>query len=651
MQKFLLFYMAVLFCAQTNAQCLSGNCTTGYGKFKYKNEDIYEGNFADSYANGKGKMFYSGGDTYDGEWKNGYRTGYGTYVWKDGRKYVGYCKDSYWEGQGTYYVNAEGTEKYEGGFSLSKFHGRGVYTFPDGRKYEGNYVMGKKEGKGKFTYADSTYYDGDWKDNKYHGYGTRTLNTGDTYTGQWFNDTINGTGKYTWKTGEVYEGQVAKGARNGTGKNVYANGDVYEGPFINNLREGYGVLTLKNGNKYEGYFKNNVKDGKGKNTIKDSCVYEGDFAEGKYKGKGKITYKSGNVLEAVFDKDAAEGPGKFTSVNGLNFEGRFSAGSYSEGKLYNKNELVYDGKFYGGYPSGKGKYYKNGAVFFEGSFSGSGTYGNTWTAKDGRFINRMYFTDGYFYEIHWLDGKIFFGSCEEIYSWSTIDNIKLRNGYLLQPDGKYLVGEWKNDTLKKIIGTGKFKAGDAGTYYLKGLALYMYKKYSDAQQSFGKAIDKGYKDDSVYLYRGVSFLNSNLNDSAVTWLSTYLSKKAKDKAALLYRARAYKGIKDTVNSIKDYTTIIAIDSKYMEAYWERGYIAYQQKRYQDAIDDFTKCIANLPKENKGDNVYYYRAYAYRDLGNKKTEMCADLQKAKELGNKNAASAITLYCTETKAAGN
>lgn len=55
-------YCLIIFSFMINtvrAQCLSGNCTNGLGKFKYKNEDIYEGTFKDGYANGKGKMLYS----------------------------------------------------------------------------------------------------------------------------------------------------------------------------------------------------------------------------------------------------------------------------------------------------------------------------------------------------------------------------------------------------------------------------------------------------------------------------------------------------------------------------------------------------------------------------------------------------------------
>jgi len=33
-------------------------------------------------------------------------------------------------------------------------HGRGVFTWPDGRKYEGEYVEDKKEGQGVFYWPD-----------------------------------------------------------------------------------------------------------------------------------------------------------------------------------------------------------------------------------------------------------------------------------------------------------------------------------------------------------------------------------------------------------------------------------------------------------------------------------------------------------------
>ena len=67
--------------------------------------------------------------------------GKGIYTWKDGRKYEGeYCYD--------------------------KKHGYGVYTWSDGRKYEGHWSAGKQHGKGKYILTDGSIKVGIWEDGK-----------------------------------------------------------------------------------------------------------------------------------------------------------------------------------------------------------------------------------------------------------------------------------------------------------------------------------------------------------------------------------------------------------------------------------------------------------------------------------------------------
>ena len=50
-------------------------------------------------------------------------------------------------------------------------HGRGVYTWTDGKKYDGQWKDGKKHGRGVVSEADGRKYDGQWKDGKEHGRG------------------------------------------------------------------------------------------------------------------------------------------------------------------------------------------------------------------------------------------------------------------------------------------------------------------------------------------------------------------------------------------------------------------------------------------------------------------------------------------------
>ena len=45
-------------------------------------------------------------------------------------------------------------------------HGRGLFTWKDGRKYEGDYVDDKKHGYGEFLWNDGRQYRGYWKNGK-----------------------------------------------------------------------------------------------------------------------------------------------------------------------------------------------------------------------------------------------------------------------------------------------------------------------------------------------------------------------------------------------------------------------------------------------------------------------------------------------------
>jgi hypothetical protein len=64
MRKLLsLFSLMILLHTNVWAQkCLSGDCVNGFGKYEYKNGDVYEGYSKGGYKNGKGKMAYANGD-------------------------------------------------------------------------------------------------------------------------------------------------------------------------------------------------------------------------------------------------------------------------------------------------------------------------------------------------------------------------------------------------------------------------------------------------------------------------------------------------------------------------------------------------------------------------------------------------------------
>ena len=65
-------------------------------------------------------------------------------------------------------------------------HGKGVYTWADGRKYEGDYLNDRKHGFGSYVWADGRQYVGEWLNGKQHGEGKYKQANGQGFkTGVW----------------------------------------------------------------------------------------------------------------------------------------------------------------------------------------------------------------------------------------------------------------------------------------------------------------------------------------------------------------------------------------------------------------------------------------------------------------------------------
>lgn len=202
--KVILFFVLGLFVLHTDiyAQCMEGDCTTGFGKIRYESGGVYEGNFDLGKPSGKGS-FTGPQYKYNGEYAEGKFNGIGVYE--------------------------NDKLKYEGFFKNNKFEGGGKLIFFDGESYIGNFKNNLKHGLGRYTFQDSSYYDGEWVDDKMNGKGTMYLK-----------------GKYK------LQGKWIDGEMEGSGFSYYESGDNYEGEFKKSIPHGYGTLYLKNGGKMVG---------------------------------------------------------------------------------------------------------------------------------------------------------------------------------------------------------------------------------------------------------------------------------------------------------------------------------------------------------------------------------------------------------------
>ena len=98
----------------------------------------YEGPLLGRLRHGNGIMKFKNGNVYRGEFMNDMFEGMGEYIWADGRSFVGK-------------------------FRADKIEGKGIAHWPDGRKYEGEWIDDLAEGHGILKLGDSRVFEGTFK--------------------------------------------------------------------------------------------------------------------------------------------------------------------------------------------------------------------------------------------------------------------------------------------------------------------------------------------------------------------------------------------------------------------------------------------------------------------------------------------------------
>lgn len=295
--KFLKYSLVILAAFGFNelaAQCLSGDCVNGRGKFKYPSGAVYFGEFVDGEIHGVGKLVYSDGREYVGEWVHRYQEGKGKMTMADGRVYKGYWKKGEFYGEDpngeAIAINKEAEieqqapEVQTGCIVGDCENGEGTMLFADGSKYEGDFANGKINGYGTYFYANGAKYIGDWKDGYYNGEGTKYFGPDDVRVGLWQNGEYLGT-----KEDQSQKGCISGDCENGEGTYVYADGSKYIGGFKDGAADGEGICYYSTGNKYTGGWKKNTFHGNGTMYFANGEVTGGIWDKGNYLGAAPPT--------------------------------------------------------------------------------------------------------------------------------------------------------------------------------------------------------------------------------------------------------------------------------------------------------------------------------------------------------------------------
>eukprot|EP01006_Ploeotia_vitrea_P004049 TRINITY_DN113742_c0_g1_i1.p2 TRINITY_DN113742_c0_g1~~TRINITY_DN113742_c0_g1_i1.p2 ORF type:complete len:379 (+),score=42.13 TRINITY_DN113742_c0_g1_i1:38-1174(+) len=333
----------------------------GKGQLKFKNGDVYDGQFSFDVLEGNGILRYADGRVYEGEFKCHTRHGVGVLDNADGTSYEGHWAEDEKSGEGTQlYTNGD---RYQGLWLKHKRHGYGILTFANGERYEGLFENDLPHGEGTYWYTAGDRYEGRWQNGERSGKGIHYTTDGiqmleNHEAGECTQGVRKGNGTVKYPNGDVYCGAwqlvvdddaaqaVSRGMKHGQGTLILANGDRYEGEFHKDKKQGSGVYhfqqeptshpTIVENDNYQTEFQR-------KRHSRKEIRYEGMFYEDKINGYGVMYYSNGDQHEGFWADNRGEGLG-FDIKKGDHLAGAWSADSYKDGRMVKNGKWNYQAK-------------------------------------------------------------------------------------------------------------------------------------------------------------------------------------------------------------------------------------------------------------------------------------------------------------------
>ena len=142
----------------------------------------------------------------------------------------------------------------------------------------------------------------------------------------------------------------------------------------------------------------------------------------------------------------------------------------------------------------------------------------------------------------------------------------------------------------------KIKTTNINTYTMRGKCFGAVGRYKDAEKDFARVLERDPGNDLVFVEKAKMRMSRN----------------------------------DSVGSIPDLRKAIFFNEKNHEAYYLRGRIYYQTKKFKDAFADLDKSVKLQPTAD----ALFFRALCFLESGDK-NKACVDLVKADEMGSEDA----------------
>jgi hypothetical protein len=179
---------------------LKGDFFDGAGLMSWPNGDEFTGEYVMGDAK-RGLYIFSPtgqyiGHSYEGEMRNGLFHGHGVYTFPDGQQNAGVFIDGQFAAPSVELTFDNG-DTYIGGVDDDNyFHHYGTYRYADGSEYSGDYFAGQMT-KGKYTFSNNGphaghIYEGELLDGKFHGSGVYTFPNGTQNVGRFVGGVFQG---------------------------------------------------------------------------------------------------------------------------------------------------------------------------------------------------------------------------------------------------------------------------------------------------------------------------------------------------------------------------------------------------------------------------------------------------------------------------
>lgn len=194
------------------------------------------------------------------------------------------------------------------------------------------------------------------------------------------------------------------------------------------------------------------------------------------------------------------------------------------------------------------------------------------------------------------------------------------------------------------------------SYIFRAFALNEQSKFDKAIKDFDKAIEIDPNDLASYIDRGKTYAYQKDYDNAIKDFEKVVEtspKGSQAEGAYYYLGRIYSLKYDSKKAVKYFDKLIELSPKDAEAYFLRGVAKGNLLKPKEAIVDYDLAIKYNPN--------YMEAYANRGVEKINLipiedkigkidcleEPCADLLKARKLGDNAVKDMIELYCKKCK----